>query len=130
MNFKEFTYVKEQVIHNDWIEYFWYLVNSKRREGVHFHGIKYEKPSEFYDVNRFLFSVHGIESHRKNPSYEGAMPYEGYCWVTHGTCYPDGSTINAKESLEHINPDGSNDSEIWMVLHKFYNDWIDRENLT
>ncbi len=60
-DYEDFIYSKKQVeVSKDTIEYSWYLIHRKSREGVHFHGVVGLK-SSFRTANRYGFMAFGIE---------------------------------------------------------------------
>lgn len=113
----EFKYWKEQHFKEGCVYYFWYIADQERN-GVHFHGVKSEKPDQFGFANRHNFQTHGIEIHSKTPRYEEQKPIPD-CHVTKGDCYCDGTSLYAEERLGHVNPDNCDD-EVWHVLESFY----------
>lgn len=126
MDHEKFIYYKTQIIGKDDISYSWYLIDKKRREGVHFHGgTMVNDPVGI--SNQYRFFAHGIECHKKTPHFEGHESIKGHCIVTGGDCFCDGSSLQASEQLGHINPDGSDDFLIWSVLHQYYGYWIEKE---
>lgn len=126
MNHEKFIYFKTQRIDQVSINYCWYLIDKVTREGVHFHGQKYfDIGSMSGFLNEFAFMANGIECHKKQPHYDGHTPVKGYCLVTLGDCYCDGSSLQASEQLGYINPDGVHDDHVWSVLHQYYGYWIE-----
>lgn len=123
-DFDKFTYKKVQVIQDKATYFFWYLINKDRREGVHFHGALYEDKTMCSLCNQHGFMTHGIEAHRKTPSYKEHKPVPN-CDVTGGDCYCDGSSLQAEQHLGHIDPTGRDDDIIWNVLHEYYGHWIE-----
>lgn len=115
----ELKYWKEQHFKGSDIYYYWYIADAKRN-GVHFHGVKSDKLSEFLSVNRYSFGTYGIEVHSVKAMYEGQTPISN-CRVTGGDCYCDGTSLYAEERLGHVNPDNC-DAEVWGVLENFYDD--------
>lgn len=126
MNHEKFIYYKSQGIMKDYVSFQWYLIDKKTREGVHFHGTKTPSlPISF--SNQHGFMAGGIECHKKSPNFEGHTPAPGYCLVTQGECYCDGSSLQAEERLGWVNPDGSDDVAIWSVLHEYFGYWIENK---
>jgi hypothetical protein len=123
-NYEKFTYMKQVVETELCISYAWYLMDKhKARQGVHFHGVVYNRDKNLGFQNKHGFMAHGIESHSQKPHSEYDTPLKN-CIVTCGDCYCDGSSLQASERLGWINPDGSDDEAIWEVLHGYYDAWI------
>lgn len=118
MNHEKFIYKKIQYIRECSVFYYWYLINKKTREGVHFHGCTHTDENLIFDCNYHGFMTHGLEMHSKKPLYEGQAPVDN-CDVTGGDCYCDGTSLGARERLGHINPE-DDDAFIWHELECFY----------
>ena len=116
---QELRYWKEQRFNGGDVFYYWYIADSERN-GVHFHGLRYERAREFLRVNRYRFYTLGIGIHSKKAIYDGQTPISD-CHVTGGNCYCDGTSLYAEERLGHVNPDNC-DAEVWHVLENFYDD--------
>lgn len=124
-DFNKFIYKKVQIIQENYTYYYWYLINKELRNGVHFHGVKRHDSEEYFKLpfnnNQYGFETLGIESHSKEPLYEGHKPIPN-CDVTGGDCYCDGTSLYASEKLGDINPDKC-DERVWFELHYLYKNW-------
>lgn len=124
---KDFYYRKQIEFNENGKRYYWYLVHKQKREGVHFHGFVDNISFNTYGVNKYGFMPWGIECHRKSPIYDGQTPIKE-CWVTKGDCFCDGSSLQAQEVLGHIDPENEmDDNFIWITLHDYYENWIDKD---
>lgn len=120
MDYENFIYKKEQYFNDDNVTFYWYLINKKRREGVHLYGIQ-RPDTTYFKGNQYNFFPLSIEAHYQKPSYEGEGSVDD-CFVTGGKCYCTGSSSMAERMFRYTNP--KNDEYIWKTLHKCYNDWI------
>lgn len=125
MNHEKFIYYKTQQVGPKEVQYAWFLIDKKTREGVHFHGYTIAD-DRFNMANMFGFFAAGIESHRQKPNYEGHEPVKGNCIVTGGDCYCDGSSLQASERLGNVHPE-RDDATIWNVLHEYFGYWIEEK---
>jgi hypothetical protein len=130
MNFEKFIHKKVQVIKETHTFYYWYLINKKDRNGVHFHGAKYNDLEEYFkspfnNGNQYRFDTHGLEIHSCVPIYPNQKPLKN-CEVTGGDCYCDGTSLTASEWLGDVNPDNSDD-RIWADLYYFYASHFEEE---
>ena len=122
MRHDKFIYKKVQILRDDVTYFYWYMINKKKRDGVHFHGV-HHKDDEVYakyafEGNNYNFTAHGIEIHSPTKMYDHQTPIKN-CEVTQGDCYCDGTSLGAIEDLGHICPNG-NDSFIWYTLSRYY----------
>lgn len=56
--------------------------------------------------------------HSPIPQYEGQRPMEGVCQELGGTCYYDGSGLNAERVFEVLLREGSDG--VWRELEEYY----------
>lgn len=131
MNFEKFLHKKVQVEKEGYTYYYWYLINKKEKNGVHFHGAKQHDLETFFtegfnfNNNQYGFVTHGIERHSTKPIYEGQKPLKN-CDVTGEDCYCSGTSLYASENLGHIDPDNS-DNFIWAELYYLYSEWFEKK---
>jgi hypothetical protein len=130
VNHAKFIYRKKQTLRDKNTIYMWELIDKQTKNGVHFHGAKYDaallkEDSFLYDRNSYGFSTYGIERHAATGQ---GTPSHTDCQVTGGNCWHDGTSLYAEERLEHVNPDDC-DSEVWFVLEQFYASHFETEVL-
>ena len=71
LNHDEFFYLKEQWIKETGTKFNWYLIHKASRNAVHFHGQCYSPDVRLHTLNRFCFTVLGIESHASGRRRDG-----------------------------------------------------------
>lgn len=76
--------------------------------------------------NRFHGMGADVGCHSPVPMYEGQTPMKGKCDVLGGTCYYDGSSLQASEFEDEFLREG--EPAVWRLLEDRYHLWLDKSD--